>query len=350
MPLPQRETLSYVNQTLPSLNSLNIIIDSIPSKNKHVIWRSLINLKNIVKALQWLKINNLNYKNIEISKLDKFPIDEIFIENDIEIFDVSEEPCNLDRSPMLQHKTSMVEIESEFTLFEMNKNIPNVTDIEKYDQKRVDLEPIDIKNPNLDHLCFPNVFPYGAGGMYDQRPVHVSPVLFAKWILRQKNNIARSNIPYIFSLCHSKDIRALDAGIFASLRTSKIRDLNAANLLKKIQENDMVLEASLSTMFSSVRGTREYWSRQCGDIELMDEYNGPATFFLTFSSAEYNWADHEEFMRKMNNVKDDEHVDISKLNVKDPISVSTHFHNRFSTFLNQVILNENGPFGKVIIN
>ena len=34
--------------------------------------------------------------------------------------------------------------------------------------------------------------------------------------------------------------------------------------------------------------------------------------------------------------------------MKDPVSVVTHFNNRFTSFLYKIILNENGPFGKVI--
>jgi hypothetical protein len=30
---------------------------------------------------------------------------------------------------------------------------------------------------------------------------------------------------------------------------------------------------------------REYWSHQCGDLEIIEEKLGPALFFITLSSA-----------------------------------------------------------------
>jgi hypothetical protein len=348
LPLPHQGTLNHVNETLPSTNSLNIIIDSLPSKQRNNIWRSIVDLEKIIKALNWLKNNNKYYKNINIASLDNFPLKNVFIDDIEDENEKNDEKKSDDnKKSMLQHKNAQVEIEHQYTLFEMSKTIPNLSDIEKYDQQHVEATPLNHKSQDLDHLCFPNVFPYGTGGVFDKRTITITPTMFDKWSLRQKVDTARCNMPYLFSLSYIKDIRALDSGIFASLRTSKVKNLNAGKLLERVKNNDQALEASLSTMFTSIRGSREYWNRQCGDIELMDEYFGPATFFLTFSSAEYDWLDHEQYMRTMNNKSDGDNIDINKLNVRDPVSVSTHFQNRFICFLNNVILNENGPFEKV---
>ena len=56
--------------------------------------------------------------------------------------------------------------------------------------------------------------------MYDKRKEQISPAMYCKWILKQSNGIARRDIGYLFSLGYNKDIRSLDSGIFASLRTS----------------------------------------------------------------------------------------------------------------------------------
>jgi len=346
LPLPEQETLDYVNSTLPSKKNYHIIVDSLPSKIKQTVWRTLINLEKVIVALDWLKKNNKYYKNIIISHLSNFPVDNLFIEeNESSNFD---KKINCEQNePMLEHKVSC-DIQHHYSIAELSKTVPLNSNLEIYDQKRINNEPLNIKNPDLDHLCFPNIFPYGKYGMYDSREISVSPLMYCKWIFRQRNPIARRNIPYLFSLCYNKDIRALDSGIFASLRTSKMKtDLTAASLLKKLKNKDQTLEAHLSTMFTSVRGTRQYWNRLLGDLELMDQYYGPATFFITLSSAEYYWDDHADYMRIMNIDLDHKNMSIDELNVLDPISVSTHFQNRFSSFLKTVILNPKGPFGKV---
>jgi hypothetical protein len=49
----------------------------------------------------------------------------------------------------------------------------------------------------MDHICFPHLFCSGKG---DDRKVQITPSMFAKWILKQKNGKARREIPYLFSL------------------------------------------------------------------------------------------------------------------------------------------------------
>jgi hypothetical protein len=40
----------------------------------------------------------------------------------------------------------------------------------------------------------------------------VTPTAFVKWILKQKNPLARRNIPYVFSMANNKDLRSIDSG------------------------------------------------------------------------------------------------------------------------------------------
>ena len=173
--------------------------------------------------------------------------------------------------------------------------------------------------------------------MYAERKDEVSPVMYCKWILRQKNPAARRDVQYLFNLCNNKDLKSVDSGIYASLRTSRIPNLNKKLLLDKIKNKDQELEANLSTVLASVRGSNEYWSRICGDLKLMDETYGSATFFLSLSCAEYSWVDCINFVRFMNqdlcNVKN---CDIRSLISNDPMSTSVFFHHKFVTFFTKL--------------
>jgi hypothetical protein len=42
----------------------------------------------------------------------------------------------------------------------------------------------------------------------------VTPTAFVKWILKQKNPLARRIIPYVFSMANNKDLRSIDSGNF----------------------------------------------------------------------------------------------------------------------------------------
>ncbi len=65
LPLPCEATHDHVRDTLPSADKLNILIDSIPTKEKK-IWRSLVNMKKVFTALKYLKIINPYYSSIKI--------------------------------------------------------------------------------------------------------------------------------------------------------------------------------------------------------------------------------------------------------------------------------------------
>ena len=239
-------------------------------------------------------------------------------------------------------------IQGHYTVNCIGQEITSLTDIEKYNSNRISTIPIADKDTNQDHLCFPYIFFKGTGGMYDQRAKKVSPVMYAKWILKQKEGFARRDIPYLFSLCNNKDIRGIDSGIFASLRTFRQNTLNAGTLLKKIDAKDRELEANLTTMFAAVRGTREYWMQRCGDLEVLDEKFGPATFFLTLSCAEYYWPEMRNYLIQLNDdILNVEHATINSLVAADPVSVCSVFEARWRCFLKNVIMDPDGHLGTV---
>jgi hypothetical protein len=184
--------------------------------------------------------------------------------------------------------------------------------------------------------------------MYDIRPIHISPAMYAKWILNQKNSVARRDISFLFYLVNNKEIRAVDSGIYSSLHSSKLPNLTAGKLKEKIENNDLKLEANLSTVFTSLTGSRQYWSRKFGDLEIMDEKFGPATFFLTLSCAEYYWDEMHRFLIEMNqDIPNVANLKISSLVSLDPVMVSKLFNIRWKNFFNNVIKNKNGPLGEV---
>lgn len=145
---------------------------------------------------------------------------------------------------------------------------------------------------------------------------------------------------------YNKDLRAIDSGIFASLRTSKIPGMTAQQLLNRLNNNDKILESNFSTFLVAIKGTQAYWSRQLGDLEVWDEAFDPATFFITLSCNEYDWEGIRIFLLKMNsNLKNANNVNLDSLCVTDPVSVSTYFHYKFNSFFKHVILG--GALGEV---
>jgi hypothetical protein len=127
-----------------------------PTKTKNIVWRQIVNLPNVIKALNWLKQNNKHYKNIIINE-------------DVEIDYINSElketiNChnNLSENSMLEFRDNSYDIESHFTIQELKSN-NDQNAIDKYSMKNINSNIINERDKNLDYFCFPSLFPYGTG-------------------------------------------------------------------------------------------------------------------------------------------------------------------------------------------
>ena len=57
--------------------------------------------------------------------------------------------------------------------------------------------------------------------------------------------------------------------------------------LDKVSHADELVEANVSTIFQSIRGTKQYWFLGSSELRCMLREWGTPTLFLTFSCAEY---------------------------------------------------------------
>jgi hypothetical protein len=129
------------------------------------------------------------------------------------------------------------------------------------------------------------------------------------------------------------------------LNIKSFNNVNAGQMKQKLENKDEMLECNLSTVLGAIRGSSGYWNRVCGDLSVMDENLGPATFFGSFAISEYGWVDLHQFLKILN--EDIKRKSSSELCKADPVGISIFFENKFQSFLHSVILNENGPLGKV---
>ena len=100
--------------------------------------------------------------------------------------------------------------------------------------------------------------------------------------------------------------------------------MSVSALLHSVDARDERLEANLSTMLQSVRGTKQFWYTKQSELRCMIRMWGSPTLFLTFSCAEYESPEIDRYLRKVNDVPPS--YDIGRLCTEDPISVSRNFH------------------------
>ena len=128
------------------------------------------------------------------------------------------------------------------------------------------------------------------------------------------------------------------------LRQCKGGNLSVKSLLQKIDARDRELECNLTTLFSNIRGTRQYWYSRQTELNVMMKEFGPPTWFVTLSSAEYTWTNLHDHLQHINSdVPGIMNFTPGETCVLDPVSVCQHFHNRFHSILRNLILCKDNP-------
>ena len=145
----------------------------------------------------------------------------------------------------------------------------------------------------------------------------------------------------MFYLLWQKEMRELSSGVYNLLKSTRRQCLSVSMLLEQVNTSDEQLEARLSTMLQSVRGTKQFWYLRQSELKCMIREWGSPTLFLTFSCAEYDSPDITEFLMKVNDVPPS--YNIGKLCVEDPVSVSRKFSLKFHAFFSQSPFERAGP-------
>ena len=337
LPLPITKTLATIDDlsntdTLHLPNpELFIILNGQPTKSKS-IWRSLVNISNVRAAVDKLKEINILYMSLDSSSIDDAA--KKFVE-----------VSTTSKSTMMVKATSDdIQGFQSYTIRNMDNHVFTENDTEQYKMLSIKDAPLDNRMKFLDVMCFPVLYPTGKFGEHHDRQVKISHGEFIKSRLLNKDSRFRKDPQYIFYLLWQKEMRELSGGVYNMLKSGRKLSLSAGTLLKQIEAADPTIEARLSTMLQSVRGTKQYWFLRKSELQCMIRKFGSPTFFLTFSCAEYESPDMTKFLFEVNDVPPS--YNIGKLCTEDPVSVSRKFSLRFHAFF-QTVISKGQVLGKV---
>ena len=328
LPLPLTNTMNTLeevmkpNPVLPDPN-LYIIVNGKPT-TRGVVWRSLVQIDAIRSAVAKLRAINWLYKDI---------VDPCLDEDAQGVLEV----VNRANSKMLQKASpaDVAEFQS-YTIRDLDSKLSTESDIDQYKLLSVIENPIDNRQKHLDLMCFPVLFPDGAFGKYHPRRVKLSHSEYIKSRLWNTDSRFRKDPQYIFYLLWQKEMREIASGVFNLLKTTTSTVTSVSQLLSNVNTANESLEANLSTMFQSIRGTKQYWFTRKSELQCMVREAGPPTLFLTFSCAEYESADINSYLHIVNDVP--QGYNIGKLCTEDPVSVSRQFSSKFHAFFQIVII------------
>ena len=329
LPLPLNKTMETLGEVgittivpIPD-PELYIMVNGIPTKGK-VVWRSLVDI-NLVKAA-FVKLKEINwlYKNVDDKSL------EDTTKKVVETIDTTS-------STMIEKATKEdIAMFQSYTIRSLDQQHSITADIDQYKMLNVKEIPLNSRQEYLDVMCFPNLFPSGHFGELHTREVHISSSEYAKSRLLNKDSRFRKDAQYVFFLLSQQQMCQIASGIYNLLKCTAITSLPVHAFLSSLSKSDKAVEANLSTIFQTVRGTKQFWFLRSSELKCMVREWGTPTLFLTFSCAEYDCEDIARYLRKVNDQPST--YPISKLCVEDAISVSRVYSLKFHAFLNLVIL------------
>ena len=271
LPLPFHKTERTINEIQDDPNLANpelyIILNGVPTKKK-VIWRSLIDINNLKVAIAKLKDINWLYKSVDDKCLDEAVKKVIEVSNDT-------------TSTLVEEATKEIASFQSYTIQQMDNQLSTESDISQYKMNEIRENPLDNRQKHLDVMCFPTLFPTGNFGADHSRSIKLTHAEYIKSRLLNVDSRYRKNAAYVFFLLWEKELRELKSGIYNTLRLSS-QNMSAEAMLNNLNNADRDLEANLSTVLQSVRGTKQFWFKCKGDLDCMIREFGSPTFFLHF--------------------------------------------------------------------
>ena len=162
-----------------------------------------------------------------------------------------------------------------YTIRQMDNQLSMESDISQYKMNEISENPLDNRQKHLYVMCFPTLFPTGNFGADHSRSIKLTHAEYIKSRLLNVDSRYRKNAAYVFFLLWEKELRELKCG---TLRLSS-QNMSAEAMLNNLNNADRDLEANLSTVLQSARGTKPFWFKRKGDLDCMIREFGSPTFF-----------------------------------------------------------------------
>ena len=239
------------------------------------MWQGIVDVDNVKHAVDKLRDINWLYRTLDENSVDEATKKTIEVVSNAS-------------NPMLE-RASVDDVNGlqAYTIRKMDQYMPTGRDIEHYKLLSVHEQPLDNRQRYLDVLCFPILFPTGKYGEFHPRSVKLTFSEYIKSRLMNTDFRFRKNPEFVFYYLWQKELRELSSGIYNVLKSSSRKSHTVKQFVDGINSGDTGIEANLSTVLQSVRGTKQFWFRQKGNVMAMIREFGCPTLFSTLSCAEY---------------------------------------------------------------
>jgi hypothetical protein len=223
-------------------------------------------------------------------------------------------------------------------------------------------KPVPFIDDNVEYHMNPDKFPLGRGGFNTpNRPTKLS---VKQYFLRQLTNVDNrfaKDIDYLFTAQYVAESMEMDSQISIAMRQTtgrrhrdmqiNVGEVRNADRLKEMLARD---EAFLCKFMHTVRGSCMYFQRLTYDVLAMIRQFGPATWFLTLSSADLQWPDVIQALARQRGLSltEQEVQELSwqqrnDLLAQNPVTAARHFEYRVMKFFGTFLKSTANPIGKI---
>ena len=215
---------------------LFILVNNKPT-NSNKVWLNLVNVSEIKAAVKKLKQTNWLYKTVDEDSVDELAKEIIEVVSSMSST-MLEKASDEDNSGL-----------HSYTIMDMNDKLSTEKDLEQYKLLNVKEDPL-----------FPTLFPDGKYGENLPRVLKLSNSEYIKSRIWNDDSHFRKDPQYIFYLLKQGP---------QLWHLQHAKDSIVFGLLNKMKAGDDQLEASLSTMFQNMRGTKQFWFKRRGELKCM---------------------------------------------------------------------------------
>ncbi|XP_062600308.1 uncharacterized protein LOC134261943 [Saccostrea cucullata] len=207
-----------------------------------------------------------------------------------------------------------------------------------------------------DAMAFPNLYPDGKFGYFEDRPIKLSPTkYFNARLFCADKRFARDN-QFIFFAQFMIEMSNIRSNISIALRKGKGNTNDGgkvtASMLTNANDLQKILKSDAGFRFlQPVRGSPPYWQRTMKDLYAMIRQLGIPTWFITFSAGETRWDETINALKDPEDPRspgDIEWTEKCHLIRENPVMCARLFNNRVQRLFTDLIMSPSQPVGDVV--
>ena len=142
-----------------------------------------------------------------------------------------------------------------YTIPKMDQYMPTGSNIEHYKLLSVHKQSLDNRQKYLNVLGFPILCPTGKYGEFHPHSVKLT---FNTRLINTDSRF-RKNPEFVFYYLWQKELSEFSSGIYSVLKSSSGKSHMVKHFVDEINSGDTGIEANLSTVLQSVRGTKQFY-------------------------------------------------------------------------------------------